>query len=57
MSKVLIFGSLAASLHNFRGALIMEMLARGHVVHAAALGLLADTLTYTRLQALGVQFG
>ena len=38
-TRILILGSLAPSLQNFRGALIENMISRGLAVHAAAPGL------------------
>ncbi|MGJ8561831.1 MAG: glycosyltransferase family 4 protein [Litorimonas sp.] len=55
MNTILIVGSLASSLHDFRGALIKKLSKSGHVVHAAAPGLLADASTCSWLQAQGVQ--
>ncbi len=48
--KVLIIGGYANSLVNFRGSLISDMVARGHVVVAAAPDMDADTVQ--KLQAL-----
>lgn len=54
MSRVLILASFAPSLCNFRGALIEETCERGHEVHAAAPGLVADDKTRDWLENHGV---
>ena len=53
--RILILASLAASLVNFRGPLIAELLAAGHEVHAAAPALHADPATLAWLSARGVR--
>jgi glycosyltransferase involved in cell wall biosynthesis len=50
---LLIVASLPASLTNFRGPLIAELIAQGHTVHAAAPNLLQDGATSTKLQIMG----
>ena len=52
---VLVLGSFAASLTNFRGPLLAAMKARGHTVHAAAPGLTKDGATASRLQEMGIE--
>jgi glycosyltransferase involved in cell wall biosynthesis len=52
--RVLIVGSMASSLRNFRGALIEDLLSAGHDVHVAAPGLVADVITYDWLRERGV---
>lgn len=51
MTRVLLNGSLASSLVNFRGPLIREMIARGHEVHVSAPDI--DPATRTALNELG----
>lgn len=51
--RVLIIGSLARSLRNFRGALIEDMLAAGHEVTVAAPGLISDEETSEWLRERG----
>lgn len=53
--KVIIVGSFAASLVNFRGALIKALHSRGHQVHACAPGLSEDEATSVWLNAQGVE--
>ena len=53
MSKVLLLGGEAASLLNFRGTLIRELIRDGHVVFAAAPGI--GETTADALLALGAQ--
>jgi len=52
-TRVLMVGGLASSLHNFRGTLIVDMIARGHDVHVAAPGLCRDAATRAWLEAVG----
>jgi glycosyltransferase involved in cell wall biosynthesis len=52
--RVLIVGSMASSLRNFRGALIEALLSAGHDVHAAAPSLVANDPTYRWLRKRGV---
>lgn len=52
--KTIILASLAASLCNFRGPLILALREAGHDVHAAAPGLMRDTETRDWLEARGV---
>lgn len=54
MTRILILASFGPSLCNFRGALIEEMCQRGHEVHAAAPGLVADATTRGWLEQRGV---
>lgn len=54
MARILLIGSHAASLTNFRGALISALVKQGLEVHAAAPGLTADARTIDRLKELGV---
>ena len=53
-TRILLLGSLAPSLRNFRGALIENLISRGLTVHAAAPGLLADKETCNWLNKRGV---
>jgi glycosyltransferase involved in cell wall biosynthesis len=53
MSAILILGSAAPSLVNFRGPLIEALLARGLEVHAAAPGLRGDAKVRSWLEARG----
>lgn len=52
--KVLLVGSLASSLRNFRGPLVVAIREAGHDVHVAAPGLLSDAATRTWLEAQGM---
>lgn len=52
--RVLILASSSASLRTFRGALIEEIIRNGHLVHACAPRLSADSHTYRWLEARGV---
>lgn len=52
--KILIVASLAASLRNFRGPLILALQARGHVVHVAAPEISEDEATRDWLEARGI---
>ena len=52
-NSILINGSLPESLVNFRGDLIREMIARGHVVHASAPDI--DGRTLDTLDGIGVK--
>lgn len=52
--KILILASLAASLRNFRGPLILALRACGHDVHVAAPGLSVDPPTQAWLTTQGV---
>lgn len=52
--RILIVSSFPPSLRNFRGALIGELVRRGHDVHAAAPDLLSDRRTSDWLQSRGV---
>lgn len=54
MKTILLVGSYSPSLVNFRGALIVAMLARGHEVHVCAPDLSEDTATCQWLEARGV---
>lgn len=54
-AKVLVLGSLASSLRNFRGPLISAVRARGHSVFAAAPDLLEDTDTLAWLSEQGIE--
>lgn len=54
-SKVLILGSLASSLRNFRGPLISAVRGHGHSVYAAAPGLREDTETTEWLSGQGIE--
>ncbi|MCZ7675595.1 MAG: glycosyltransferase family 4 protein [Roseovarius sp.] len=54
MNRVLILASYAPSLRNFRGALIGELVGRGHEVYAAAPHLLSDARTREWLESKGV---
>jgi glycosyltransferase involved in cell wall biosynthesis len=53
-TSILVLGSLAASLKNFRGALIETLVGRGYEVHAAAPSLRADNETCDWLKQMGV---
>lgn len=53
-SRAIILGSHAASLKNFRGALIETLAERGYAIHAAAPRLTADIETSDWLQQKGV---
>jgi glycosyltransferase involved in cell wall biosynthesis len=50
--KIILNGSIARSLVNFRGPLLQEMLRRGHIVHVSAPDIGADI--HQQLEALGV---
>lgn len=52
-TRILVLGSLASSLKNFRGALIETLTNRGYEVHTAAPDLLADKETCAWLQQKG----
>ncbi len=52
MARILVLGSLADSLVNFRGAMLAEMVASGHEVHACAPG--ATAAIRNRLHEIGV---
>lgn len=52
--KVLVVGGYAPSLVNFRGHLLQSLVDGGHEVHAAAPGLIADTVTEQRLRGMRV---
>lgn len=54
MSRVLVVGSLAESLINFRGPLLAALVANGHEVHAAAPD--ASASVKERLAGLGVRY-
>lgn len=54
MPRILILGSFAPSLRNFRGVLIEELCRRGHEVHAAAPGLLTNKPVRSWLEERGV---
>lgn len=49
--RIVVLGSYAPSLVNFRGPLIAALIAEGHVVHALAPDI--DQVTHARLSALG----
>lgn len=51
--KILLLASYAGSLRNFRGPLIMAMLAAGHEVHAAAPVISEDAATRAWLKSVG----
>lgn len=55
MAIVFILASLSTSLRNFRGPLIVELVERGHQVHAAAPGLLLDAGTREWLEVRNIQ--
>ncbi|GAW65839.1 glycosyl transferase [Geoanaerobacter pelophilus] len=54
MSRILVVGSLAESLINFRGPLLAALVANGHEVHAAAPD--ASASVKERLAGLGVRY-
>ena len=51
--KILMVASLASSLRNFRGNLILEMINRGHEVHVAAPNLFKDKASTEWLEKAG----